>query len=1369
MTRIYHWAAVALWLAGSMAQGQYMTGSGGTEHMLYCDTRPAPSSAMYHTGNGGTEHMLDFESLPATSSAMYLSGIGGTEHMSYYDSMPPTETGMYVSGTGHPYGSGDLQPTAATGPYTEPWEVSLEGWVDRDAGEMEVSFAPAAGHPGGAMAGTFAEQTSAPVPELDAFRATADSSGGAFTGNYFEQYDEFYGWSFDFYAGDVLPSLLQVRFSGAGYVFFANVLSQVTSVGRWYTLTTPKNYAGWFGGTAEQWSNALASVEWVEVQVVRNGTGEQTYLLDNFSNNLPEIRRSAIGGRIWFDTNGNGIQEDGETFAIQNLPVALMNAESNFVLATTTTDDSGHYGFDELVASNYVVRFAISGEPALMPSPKHQGGDASLDSDAATNAAGETFAWTDLIALGLDATNLTVDLGLMSRDGTRAELAAVWGEWTEEGARVAWHTSSEWGTAGFYLYRVDPATGAEERLGDELIPSVFPEAGAVYEWTDPLAEEGGAGTYRLEEVELSGRVRDLGRHQVVFGVPPARAKAARSRVESAQAAKTKKTAAPQAVPQALGPSAILKVRSTQEGLQGVSLQAIANGLGYGAESVRVLAEEGSLALRCRGSLLPALYDAARDRLVFHVSLPTPDAHSRETVVMISVAPGAIMPRREPGASSGATVRPVRKRIEEDLNPGLAALPTLPDYDYYWNRLIGTASTIFGWKNFALDLSGHAGNDVTLKVRLIGWTRTSQVPDHRAEFRFNGTAVGFLEFDGQEVVTAELTIPAGLVADGPNTLGVKAVLLPNRSTSQFALDWIEAEFDRLVSPGIGTVHFMAVGASAISAAAFNEPLVVALDAANQPTWLANAEGVLPAKAWAAAEGDERYAVVEAADIPMLTPEAAASEAWFLSAENRVDYLIVAPRALAEAAQALADYRAGQGLRTGVAVFEDVCDLLADGACTLEAVRRLLALTAETWAEPPWMAVLAGSGHGDYLGRSGVKPSHLPPLRVQTRDGLCAADGLLADVDSDGQPDLALGRLPAQTPEDLAVMVAKIRAYEAQFGADWQNELVLVADAADSGNDFRPATDRLAALVAAPYAVADRLEVDEMGSEPVGDRLRDWLEAGAGFIHFTGHGGVENLGAGHLFTVPEVAALENAGRPPVLVALSCLLARFDEAGADSLGEALLRQPDGGAVAVLGPSGLSRNDPAADLGEAFYRAVLQKGAGTLGLAFLQARRELGGSDTTRETYAIYNLLGDPALRIAGNTEGGDPDAGFAEWRWQRYAPAELAADADALEADRFAEYAFGVDGGLTLGRPSPLQGGEGWRLTWKRRIYREDVDYQFFLTENLLEWQAVVSESLPSVKVEPDPDGVMETVCTRVDWTNALRLFMGVKAVRCQGRDD
>ena len=1252
----------------------------------------------------------------------------------------------------------------AVSSYLEPFSTSASGWTGNGDAGMTVTHSLQQGMPAGSMKGVFAAQD-VPVPQAGAFRATAESSTGQFAGNYWVQGSHFYGWTFDFLPEDVLPSILQLRFHGEGTTFFANLLPQVTTVGQWQRVAAPTIYAGsWFGGTAAQWSNALANVEWVEVLVSRNGASVQTYYLDNFDNNVPEVRQSAVGDRVWFDQNGDGIQNANETMAIQNLPVALMDAGSNYVLATTATDANGSYLFDALVASNYVVRFHLAGEPSLMPSPKHQGGDATLDSDAATNAASAAYAWTDVISLGVAETNRTIDLGLTGRDGTRAELSSVWGEWTKDGARVGWHTSSEWGTAGFFAYRVHPETGEEERLNELLVPSVFPEAGAVYELADALAREGTAGIYRIEEVELSGRVRDLGRHAVAFGAAPDSAKTARGRVESARVAKAKRTAAPKAAPQALGPSAVLKVRTTAEGLHGVSLPAIANGMGCGVESVRGLAAEGSLALTCRGAPLPALYDAARDRLVFHVVPPAPDAHARETVVRIAAAPGAKMPRREPGASSGASVRPVRKRFEEDLNLGLAALPILPDYDYYWSRLVGTTSTMFGWQNFALDLSGHAGGDVALKVRLMGWTSGSQNPDHRAEFRFNGTAVGFLEFDGQEVVTAELTIPAGLVTDGPNTLGIKAVLLPNRSTSQFAVDWIEAEFARSVSPGAGTVHFLADGASAISAAAYSEPLAVALDADHHPTWLANAEGALPAKAWAAAEDDARYAVAEAAAIPMLTPEAAAAEAWFLSAENRVDYLIVAPRALAEAAQALADYRAEQGLRTGVAVFEDVCDLLADGECTLEAVRRLLALAADTWAEPPWMAVLAGSGHGDFLGRSGVKTSHLPPLRVQTRDGLCAADGLLADVDNDGQPDLALGRLPAQTPEDLAVMIAKIQAYETQFGADWQNELVLVADATDSGNDFRPATDRLAALVAAPYAVADRLEVDELGQEPVGARLRDWLEAGAGFIHFTGHGGVENLGAGHLLTVPEVAALESAGRPPVLVALSCLAARFDEAGADSLGEALLRQAGGGAVAVLGPSGLSRNDPAAELGEAFYRAVLQERIGTLGLAFQRARGSVDGSAFSQETFAIYNLLGDPALRIAGNTAGGAPDAGFAEWRWQRYAPADLAAEADAGEADRFAEYAFGTDGGMGLERPLP--GGTSLLLTWKRRIHRQDVDYQLFLTENLLDWQAIAPETLPATEVAPDPDGVMETVRTRVDWTNAPRLFMGIKALRNQG---
>jgi hypothetical protein len=87
------------------------------------------------------------------------------------------------------------------------------------------------------------------------------------------------------------------------------------------------------------------------------------------------------------------------------------------------------------------------------------------------------------------------------------------------------------------------------------------------------------------------------------------------------------------------------------------------------------------------------------------------------------------------------------------------------------------------------------------------------------------------------------------------------------------------------------------------------------------------------------------------------------------------------------------------------------------------------------------------------------------------------------------------------------------------------------------------------------------------------------------------------------------------------------------------------------------MPRLAPSMELGEAFYRAVLQEGSGTLGLAILRARRSMNHGLFTSDTFRTYNLMGDPALRIAGNTGGHPSDGNFAQYRWQRLAPADLA----------------------------------------------------------------------------------------------------------------
>lgn len=1242
--------------------------------------------------------------------------------------------------------------------FVETWDSTSSGWVDRDPGKMVVDHSAAVGAPEGSLQGQFASQGGVPVPETDAFRATVASSGGGFTGNYWEHYSVFYGWSFDFRAADVLPSMLQVRFGGAGSVFFANVLPQVSSVGGWYSVTTPTTHAGgWFGGTVAQWSNALAAVEWVEVQVVRNGEGEQTYYLDNFDNNLPVIRTSAIGDRVWYDADADGLQNAGETFSVKNLPVALMDATSNAVLATTVTDANGNYLFTGLASSNYVVRFDVSGESSLAPSPLDAGSDDAVDSDAATNASSSAFAWTQPIAIGVAATNLTVDLGLAPKDGTRAVLAEVWGEWANGEARLSWHAESEWGTAGYFAYGVDPETGIETRLSERLVPSKSEEGAAIYTVADPVAREGEERTYRIEEVELTGRVRDLGTHAAQFGAEPAVAQAARAAARTA--APASQVVAKAAV--SGGMADVLKVAVEADGIYGVCLQGIADGLGCTVESVRALAANGDLAISARGRPVPAIYDAANDRLVFHGEAPEPNGISRKAAYLISKGPGLAMPRRTPGAASGATTFPMEVRFEQNLYLGNAALPTMPEDGYYWYSIVSSTNALGGRRTFPLDLAGFAGGDLQLMIRLMGWSNTTNDPDHRAEFRFNGTPVGSIDFDGQATVTASVTVPASLVIDGANALVVKGVLMSGRSHSQFAVDWIDAAFARRLEPRAETAHFRVGGAAAVSAAAFAEPLAFSLDETGAPTWIADEAGSLPAKAWAAAATNERFAAVERASIPALVPEAAAGNAWFLASSNRIDYLVIAPRALAAAAQELADYRSGQGLRVGLAIFEDVCDLLADGARTPRAISNLLAYAQTVWSESPWMVVLAGNGHYDYLGLSATKSDHLPPLMYQTREGICAADSLLGDMDGDGLPDVAVGRLPAQTTEDLAAMIAKIKTYEAGFGSAWENQLVFVSDATDTGNDFAAANAQIEALVAEPYAVVARIALNEMSVSAASDRLAECFRNGAGFVHFTGHGGVENLGAANLLDAAGVAALNNGERPTVLMALSCLAGRFEEPATESLGESLMRQADGGAVAVLGPSGLSRNAPATELGAAFYRAVLQEGAGTVGQAFLKARRSLPSSGYAFDTLAVYNLLGDPALRIAGNV-GGAADAHFAQWRWQNYAPAELADSEIGGTAASFLRYALGDDGILGLA-PASDDDGSGFILQWQRRVNRADVEYRLYLSEDLRKWVAQAEEELPTVGVETNADGIMETVRTRIDRTNAAKLFMGIRAVR------
>ncbi len=1077
--------------------------------------------------------------------------------------------------------------------------------------------------------------------------------------------------------------------------------------------------------------------------------------------NAVDIDWASVGGLLWFDVNGDGIRQPTETNRFEDVPIALMDTNDT-VVATLMSDASGLYLFTNVVPGTYTVRFdlrTISTNVGVVVA--HATTNAALSSDVTSGNTGG-YGLTDDFTLAPSESLTTINLGLARKGSTRAEIGEVWGEWSQDEGRVVWRTSSEWGTAGFFLYRIDPETGEESRLNNLLIPSAFMEAGSRYEWRDPAARESAQGRYRLEEVELAGTVLDLGTHEVTFADPPVEQKVVRSDAIVARLA----APASMATARSMRQSNALKVSYRDEGLYGVSAQAIANGMGRTLEEIQEWMTEGLLSFRTEGRPIPVHFDPDRQRLIFYGEATT-NWYTRDAVVMITHDKGLAMNRRDPGSTEGETVFPVVSRFEEDRYPFDSAT-TLPEDFYYWDYVISGHATL-GQKDFELDLSGHVAGDVELRVRLMGWSNTAYDPDHLAEFLFNGTPVGSVTFDGQDQIVTPLTIPSALVLNGENTLTVKGVLQAGLTHSFFVVDRIDAAFDRELTPLLaGTSIFRAGPASDVSAEAFTEPVAVALAEDGTPVWIANEAGSLPTKTWAITVQNERFAVVDAEALPMLEVESAADEAWFMSPDNRIDYLVITSRELAMAAQELADYRSNQGLRTGVATFEDICDLMTDGLRTPEAIPALLAYAQANWAEAPWMVVLAGNGHYDYLNAIGREVNHVPPMLLQTHDGIFAADGLLADTDGDTLPDAAIGRLPALTVADLEEMIAKIQSYEADFGQDWQNGLVLASDTTDPlAGDFAAASEAVAALASAPYRVNKQIDLNDTAIATARASLMDQFKSGAGFIHYTGHGGLMNLSSKGLLKTTDVSAMTNS-RQPIVVALSCLVGRFEAPGLSSMGELLIRQPGGGSVAVWGPSGLSRNAPATELGEAFYRAVLEEGSGTLGLAILQARRQLEGDLFSSDTLAIYNLLGDPALRIAGNTASHPSDETFAQWRWQHFTPDELAdPETSGLTDANFFDYA--MNGGQPVEAelpefgysiPDDLGDEPGFILRWKRRIKRDDIDYKLVLSHDLGTWESNSSD-LKTLGSAPDPDGVMETVRTKVKRGDARRIFVGVKA--------
>ena len=229
---------------------------------------------------------------------------------------------------------------------------------------------------------------------------------------------------------------------------------------------------------------------------------------------------------------------------------------------------------------------------------------------------------------------------------------------------------------------------------------------------------------------------------------------------------------------------------------------------------------------------------------------------------------------------------------------------------------------------------------------------------------------------------------------------------------------------------------------------------------------------------------------------------------------------------------------------------------------------------------------------------------------------ASDDWFVDFDDKGLPELAIGRLPAGTASELAGIVAKIIGYEQ---GQPMTEAVLAADQGFEGTSGQAGALLPSGITQTPI-YRSAYGNDDLASQA----LLSALDRGPLLVNYFGHGSV-GIWQGDLLVSEDGPTLANGLRLPLFLNMTCLNGYFQDL-TESLAEALLKAPNGGAVAVWASSVLTEPEGQVLMDKEFLRLLFNGESITIGEAAARAKAATEDLDVRKS----WILFGDPTTRL-------------------------------------------------------------------------------------------------------------------------------------------
>ena len=380
-----------------------------------------------------------------------------------------------------------------------------------------------------------------------------------------------------------------------------------------------------------------------------------------------------------------------------------------------------------------------------------------------------------------------------------------------------------------------------------------------------------------------------------------------------------------------------------------------------------------------------------------------------------------------------------------------------------------------------------------------------------------------------------------------------------------------------------------------------------------------------------------------------PEALPEEV--LPPEPKLNYIVVAEDDLIAPAMAHAAWREGLGYKTKVYRVSELVGGSIEPDALLKAVQGVVAAAkADVGEGHPLFLVLYGDAPGTF-DHSGKQIPAIPCINESMAGAGCATDNTYGDVDGDGVPEAAVGRIPVFTEAQAAAFLEKAKGFESQYENGLWNRRVAVYTGVGG---FGAEIDGLIEGVTMDALKRVSHAFDIVGAyanpsspyyyTPFEEKVVELFNGGSLLTVYVGHG---SSGSMQGLTGDQIDQIKCEHRLPFALFFACLTGNYP-ADEPSIAEQVLALPRG-PIAVFASTDISHPYANAVFVYEAQRVLLDERPKTFGEAMMRAKwalmhheddfRQLMDTVATvqvpwdqqerlrRQHLDLYNLLGDPA----------------------------------------------------------------------------------------------------------------------------------------------